>query len=78
MYDGRSDIDFSALLYPVLLVLLVGGGGSAGADVVVMAAFCKYVDKVLGRTVQSTGWLPAHTECVTSSSSSLPSPHSNL
>ena len=79
MYDGRADIDFSVLLYPVLLVLLVGGGGSAGADVVVMAAFCKYVDKVLGRTVQCRAQArAAHTQCVTSSSSSsLPTPTCN-
>ena len=36
-----------------MLVLVAGAGGSAGAGDVVMAAFCKYVDKVLGRTEHS-------------------------
>ena len=37
----------------------------------VMAGFCKYVDKVLGRTVECRAQArAAHTQCVTSSSSS--------
>ena len=72
-----SHINFSLLLSPVLLELVVGGG-SAGGDVV-MAGFCKYVDKVLGRTVECRAQArAAHTQCVTSSSSSsLPTPTCN-
>ena len=51
MYDGRCWSHIETLWIRAVLVLFAGAGaGSGSAGDVVMAAFCKYVDKVLGRT----------------------------